>query len=60
MTNGTVNFTGALSGAGRTGAVAGSFFDAPGAGGVAKGQAGTFTVTGTGYKAGGTFVGAKP
>ena len=60
LTNGTVNFTGALSGAGRTGAVAGSFFNAPGAGGIAKGQAGTFTVTGAGYKAGGTFVGAKP
>ncbi len=60
LTNGTVNFTGPLSGAGRTGAVAGSFFDAPGAAGIAKGQAGTFTVTGTGYKAGGTFIGAKP
>jgi hypothetical protein len=60
LTNGTVNFTGPLSGAGRTGAVAGSFFDAPGAAGIAKGQAGTFTVTGTGYKAGGTFMGQKP
>lgn len=60
LANGTVHFTGSLSGAGRTGAVAGSFFDAPGAGGIAKGQAGTFTVIGTGYKAGGTFVGAKP
>ena len=58
LTNGTVNFTGPISGAGRTGAVAGSFFNSPTVN--AKGQAGTFTVTGTGYKAGGTFVGAKP
>jgi hypothetical protein len=60
LTSGTVNFTGPITGSGRTGAVAGSFFNAPGAAGIAKGQAGTFTVTGTGYKAGGTFVGATP
>ena len=58
LTNGTVNFTGPISGAGRTGAVAGSFFNSPTVN--AKGQAGTFTVTGTGYQAGGTFAGQKP
>lgn len=58
LTNGTVNFTGPISGAGRTGAVAGSFFNSSTVN--AKGQAGTFTVTGTGYQAGGTFAGQKP
>lgn len=58
LTNGTVNFTGPISGAGRTGAVAGSFFNSPTV--DAKGQAGTFTITGSGYQAGGTFAGQKP
>ncbi|MCF8533370.1 MAG: FecR domain-containing protein [Reyranella sp.] len=58
LTNGTVNFTGPISGAGRTGAVAGSFMSSPTD--VAKGQAGTFSVTGAGYKAGGTFAAQKP
>lgn len=58
LSGGTANFTGALSGAGRTGAIAGSFFSSPTV--PAKGQAGSFSVTGTNYKAGGTFAAQKP
>lgn len=58
LVSGTANFTAGLTGAGRTGAVAGSFFSAPGV--PAKGQGGSFSVTGTGYKAGGTFAAQKP
>jgi hypothetical protein len=36
----------------------GSFMNAPGV--PAKGQAGAFAITGTGYKAGGTFAGQRP
>ena len=58
LTNGTVNFTGALTRANRTGAVAGSFMSSPTD--PAKGQAGIFSVTGNGYQAGGTFAAQKP
>ena len=58
LTSGTVQFTGNLSGAGRTGSLAGAFFSSPTD--PAKGQAGTFAVQGTGYKAAGTFAGQRP
>ncbi|WP_296343963.1 FecR domain-containing protein [Reyranella sp.] len=58
LTAGTVQFTGAISGAGRTGSVGGAFFASPTD--PAKGQAGSFGVSGPGYKAGGTFAGQRP
>lgn len=58
LTGGTGNFTATLAGAGRTGAVAGSFFSSSST--PAKGQAGAFSVTGPNYKAGGTFAAQKP
>lgn len=58
LTGGTGNFTATLAGAGRTGAVAGSFFSSSST--PAKGQAGSFSVTGANYKAGGTFAAQKP
>lgn len=58
LTAGTVQFTGAISGAGRTGSVGGAFFASPTD--PAKGQAGSFGVGGPGYKAGGTFAGQRP
>jgi hypothetical protein len=54
---GTVNFTGPLAGAGRTGSLSGSFFQSPTD--PVAGQGGSFAVTGPGYKAGGTFIGKK-
>ena len=51
---GTVNFNGPLAGAGRTGEIKGSFY-----GNNAAGQGGSFSVTGTNYKAGGIFAGQK-
>lgn len=58
LTAGTVQFTGPISGAGRTGSVSGAFFASPTD--PAKGQAGSFGVHGPGYKAGGTFAGQRP
>ncbi len=58
LTSGTVQFTGSIAGAGRTGSVSGAFFASPTD--PAKGQAGSFGVSGTGYKAGGTFAGQRP
>ncbi len=58
LTTGTVQFTGPISGAGRTGSVSGAFFASPTD--PAKGQAGSFGISGTGYKAGGTFAGQRP
>lgn len=43
---------------GRDLSLSGAFVNAPGV--TAKGQMGTFTITGTGYKAGGTFAAQKP
>jgi hypothetical protein len=61
LQNGTVNFTGPLSGAGRTGQINGSFFGNNAPFTAPPGQAGNFSVTnGTGsYKAGGIFAGQK-
>ena len=58
LTAGTVQFTGPIAGAGRTGSVSGAFFASPTD--PAKGQAGSFGISGTGYKAGGTFAGQRP
>lgn len=58
LTTGTVQFTGPISGAGRTGSVSGAFFASPTD--PAKGQAGNFGISGPGYKAGGTFAGQRP
>ena len=58
LTPGTVQFNASLTGAGRTGAVNGAFFNSPTV--PAKYQAGSFSVTGSGYKAGGTFAAQKP
>lgn len=62
LVGGTVQFTGALTGsggaAGRTGAVSGAFFS-NGAGNPVAGQAGSFSISGAGYKAGGIFAGQK-
>jgi hypothetical protein len=57
LQSGTVNFTGPLSGAGRTGQINGSFFSS--SSNPVAGQAGSFSVTGTGYKAGGIFAGQR-
>jgi hypothetical protein len=52
-------FTGGLSGGGgRTGTLNGSFFDA--GTNRAKGTGGSFSINGTGYKAGGIFAGQRP
>jgi hypothetical protein len=57
LTGGTVQFAGPLTGAGRTGALNGAFYSGPG--NPVAGQAGNFSITGTGYKAGGTFASQK-
>ncbi|MBR2819780.1 MAG: FecR domain-containing protein [Reyranella sp.] len=58
LTAGTVQFTGPIAGAGRTGSVSGAFFASPTD--PAKGQGGSFGIHGPGYKAGGTFAGQRP
>ena len=58
LQNGTVNFNGPLAGAGRTGSLNGSFFS-NGPSNPVAGQGGNFNITGSGYKAGGTFAGQK-
>ena len=57
LTAGTVQFTGPLTGAGRTGSVSGAFMSSPT--NPVAGQAGNFNITGSGYRAGGTFAGQK-
>lgn len=54
---GTVQFAGPLTGAGRTGSVSGAFMSSPT--NPIAGQAGNFNISGTGYRAGGTFAGQK-
>ena len=54
---GTVNFTGPLAGAGRTGTLSGSFYSGPTS--PVAGQGGSFSVSGAGYTAGGTFAAQK-
>ena len=58
LVSGSVQFTGSIAGAGRTGSVNGAFFSSPTV--AAKGQAGSFAITGPAYKAGGTFAAQKP
>lgn len=57
LTAGTVQFTGPLSGAGRTGSLSGAFMSSPT--NPIAGQAGNFNISGTGYRAGGTFAAQK-
>ena len=59
LVRGTVQFNGSLNnGAGRTGALNGAFFSG-GASNPVAGQAGSFSITGTSYKAAGTFAGQR-
>jgi hypothetical protein len=57
LVSNTVQFTGDITGAGRTGAVNGAFFNAPGT--PAAYQAGNFAISGSGYQAAGTFAAQK-
>jgi len=58
LITGSVQFNGSIAGAGRTGSVTGAFFSSPTV--PARGQAGNFGITGSGYKAVGTFAAQKP
>ena len=58
LVTGSVQFNGSIAGAGRTGSVTGAFFSSPTV--PAHGQAGSFGITGSGYKAAGTFAAQKP
>ena len=56
LSSGTVQFSGSLSGSGRTGTLNGAFVQS---GGAIAGQMGNFSVSGTNYKAAGSFAAQK-